>query len=127
MRDILCKISFLSFNNKMEIENKVSAEDSFKKIVCDIMQLTSAIYDDFPEETKFSSSNSDEEHDCNFWHLKSSREEIRPLKKEFEFLEKHSLVKKVIFEENEESSEDDDVMFPSSSKIKKKMKVLNEV
>ncbi|XP_023209540.1 uncharacterized protein LOC111612542 [Centruroides sculpturatus] len=86
-------------------EKDDSAEDSFKNIVNAILRLTSDINADFPEETEMSSSNSDEEEEGDFWFLETTSCENRPLKKEFLFLEKHSLVKKIIYEENE----DDDV------------------
>ncbi|XP_023238594.1 uncharacterized protein LOC111637347 isoform X2 [Centruroides sculpturatus] len=85
------------------------------------MPMTSNINADFPEQTESSSSDSDDEEN-NFWFVETTRCENRPLKKEFEFLEKHSLVKEIISEENE----DDDPMFKSSSKIIEEEKVKDE-
>ncbi|XP_023219008.1 uncharacterized protein LOC111621174 [Centruroides sculpturatus] len=83
-------------------ENNVSAEDAFTNIVNAILQLTADINADFPTETELSSSDSDDEEEGDFWFLESTRCENRPLKKEFLFLEEHSLVKKIIYEEKEE-------------------------
>ncbi|XP_023209538.1 uncharacterized protein LOC111612538 [Centruroides sculpturatus] len=114
MRDSLLKISLMSCDYKMDshntsehpaCQNDVGVEDYFKNIVNAMIQLTSDINADFPEETELSSSDSDEEEKGDFWFLETTSCENRPLKKEFLFLEKHSLVKKIIYEENE----DDDV------------------
>ncbi|XP_023238592.1 uncharacterized protein LOC111637347 isoform X1 [Centruroides sculpturatus] len=101
-------------------------EEIFKSLVNAKMPMTSNIHADFPDQTESSSSDSDDEEN-DFCFLERRTDlfgfcENRPLKKEFEFLEKYSLVKDIISEENE----DDDPMFKSSSKIIEEEKVLDE-
>ncbi|XP_023242799.1 uncharacterized protein LOC111640941 [Centruroides sculpturatus] len=127
MRYLFLKISFMSANYQMDLNNtsehpaceEVGAEDAFINIVNAIMQMTSNINADFPEQIELSSScDSDDEEEGTFWFLESTNCENRPLKKEFVFLEEYSLVKKIIYEHNEESSKDVEVLAKEKNKIK---------
>ncbi|XP_023242555.1 uncharacterized protein LOC111640742 [Centruroides sculpturatus] len=97
-----CQMDLNDTSEHPTCDDDVGEEDAFITIVNSIIQLTSDINSDFPGETELSSSDSDDEEEDDFWFLESTRSENRPLKKEFVFLEEHSLVKKIIYEENEE-------------------------